>query len=85
MVIRPIPQHFNPLARMGRDALFEFGGNGLSISIHSPAKGETEKVLDFAKEQLISIHSPAKGETSFRDFYKVSKTDFNPLAHERRD
>ena len=64
---RRLTTYFNPLASERRDPLpVLHGAATLSISIHSPLRGETD-ILDAEEERKkISIHSPLRGETSTR-------------------
>ena len=55
------------------------------ISIRSPMKGETKQLVTNMELNKISIRSPMKGETLQAHNLERHSSDFNPLAHERRD
>ncbi len=77
---------FNPLAREGRDAhACRHAKATDTVSIHSPAKGETRCDPPVDRSVRVSIHSPAKGETAKRAARCVCLGCFNPLAREGRD
>ncbi len=54
---------FNPHTREGCDTCMESKPTRISISIHTPAKGATIKLLLLLLTKIISIHTPAKGAT----------------------
>ena len=47
----------------GRLAEFLPGLSGIMISIHAPARGATDKLIQDGGEDDISIHAPARGAT----------------------
>ena len=62
---------FNPRSREGSDLYGQGKTMALTISIHAPAKGATEKYGLKAMQGMISIHAPAKGATTKLRKYDV--------------
>ena len=60
---RAMPRHFNPRARVGRDARYCGACFHHLISIHAPAWGATEDFISDSGFVTISIHAPAWGAT----------------------
>ena len=56
--------NFNPHSREGSDRDTDCRGDGVRISIHTPARGVTVRNLTALKGIGISIHTPARGVTS---------------------
>ena len=55
--------HFNPRSREGSDINDANGSEGVSISIHAPARGATKGSRFQSFRKFISIHAPARGAT----------------------
>ena len=60
-----IHYYFNPRSREGSDFSKLINFVNLSISIHAPARGATEKRTALENTLHISIHAPARGATAF--------------------
>ena len=54
---------FNPRARAGRDATFDFSNDPYKVSIHAPARGATMTKMEQRMLSNVSIHAPARGAT----------------------
>ena len=57
----------------------------MDISIHSPARVETQQISQTDIREEISIHSTARVETFWRRLYQIPGADFNPLHREGGD
>ena len=57
--------YFNPRSREGSDINDANGSEGVSISIHAPARGATKGSRFQSFRKFISIHAPARGATRF--------------------
>ena len=57
----------------------------IDISIHAPARGATECLLDADVSAYISIHAPARGATQGQDRLPLDDGYFNPRPREGGD
>ena len=55
------------------------------VSIHTPTKGVTFKILVLTVPVAVSIHTPTKGVTSFFSNFCLMSSGFNPHTHEGCD
>nr|DAI02675.1 MAG TPA: hypothetical protein [Caudoviricetes sp.] len=55
------------------------------VSIHAPARGATERVVERGVVVAVSIHAPARGATPAPSRACPAPTCFNPRAREGRD
>ena len=55
------------------------------VSIHVPAKGTTENVIDVVGDLSVSIHVPAKGTTKPFSSLASLQIGFNPRSREGND
>ena len=63
MARKSAQESFNPRARMGRDVAATDSIRAAIVSIHAPAWGATQLLLDMEDMQPVSIHAPAWGAT----------------------
>ena len=59
----PTVWSFNPRARVGRDEAGRHVDWAFEVSIHAPAWGATEALLELPFRDIVSIHAPAWGAT----------------------
>ena len=78
-------EYFNPRSREGSDFSSRLAAEDIVISIHAPARGATNPVLNLHKIPKISIHAPARGATLITDRTQADITDFNPRSREGSD
>ena len=57
----------------------------VKISIHTPAKGVTNRKREYSNSRDISIHTPAKGVTCFVCWFFFTDNNFNPHSREGSD
>ena len=72
--------HFNPRARVGRDAAEEVARLDLAISIHAPAWGATVEAGRCKLELTFQSTRPVWGRDGLCAFRIPSTRDFNPRA-----
>ncbi len=81
-----LPPYFNPHSHAGSDFNeFEQQQLDISISIHTPTQGVTEKQLADQQKIIISIHTPTQGVTRVRTGGGLSGNYFNPHSHAGSD
>ena len=74
---------FNPRSREGSDSCSSCLSPHAFISIHAPAKGATDLVLDLSRSIFISIHAPAKGATEEKGFIPLRDMEFQSTLPRR--
>ena len=77
--------YFNPRSREGSDINDANGSEGVSISIHAPARGATRFNYAIYFCFYISIHAPARGATRTYGRGSSSDNNFNPRSREGSD
>ena len=72
--------HFNPRSRMGSDAVSAYLVYTHQISIHAPAWGAPEGMVEINEGDSISIHAPRMGSDGVHYDYQCSSYYFNPRS-----
>ena len=57
-------ERFNPRTREGCDLLLYLVECPVDVSIHAPARGATNEIVENDESVIVSIHAPARGATS---------------------
>ena len=77
--------NFNPRSRKGSDDINKIIDMFDSISIHAPARGATDPLVNYDLTITISIHAPARGATGIRIGYIRRRVYFNPRSRKGSD
>ncbi len=83
--VNPILRSFNPRTREGCDINTKEWCRVLSVSIHAPARGATERKNRLRDVERVSIHAPARGATYNCMLLSLRLLRFNPRTREGCD
>ena len=76
---------FNPHSHKGSDHGYRRKLIEQSISIHTPTRGVTSRVIRFITRPCISIHTPTRGVTISGASASLILSNFNPHSHKGSD